>query len=402
MRGPRRSRQAHPRRDVDAAAVTYAAKRWPRCRSRANPSLLELQRAQRPFGGFAAMRWGAAARAGTRVRIAGPDLRARRAAADYWRLARALFAAGFRAAISSTTPLPTTSRRPARCSKRARTRSAAPCSRAAPARPSSRCRRSPICNPTAMSARRRFSRSSSTRRTSWASRCRASTRRCVSGEAFLPALRDALAARGIAGYQAVRDGRRGRDCLRNDGARRARRRRGRAGRDRASRHRRSGARRARSAKSSSRRCSTRLSADPLRHRRPFDVSPGHEPLRAHQRAHQGLDGPRRPDDQGARDVRAPGAGRGHRRRHPEIVKARLVVDQSGRRGSHDAARRSVGAATRSSLDARRGGDRSRDITKLRGEVAFCARGELPNDGKVIDDVRKSSDLALPVVRHSTA
>ena len=30
----------------------------------------------------------------------------------------------------------------------------------------------------------------------------------------------------------------------------------------------------------------------------------------------------------------------------------------------------------------------RDVTKLRGEVAFRAPGELPNDGKVIDDVRK--------------
>ena len=30
----------------------------------------------------------------------------------------------------------------------------------------------------------------------------------------------------------------------------------------------------------------------------------------------------------------------------------------------------------------------RDVTKLRGEVAFHAPGALPNDGKVIDDVRK--------------
>jgi phenylacetate-CoA ligase len=30
----------------------------------------------------------------------------------------------------------------------------------------------------------------------------------------------------------------------------------------------------------------------------------------------------------------------------------------------------------------------REVTKLRGEVAFHARGELANDGKVIDDLRK--------------
>jgi len=30
----------------------------------------------------------------------------------------------------------------------------------------------------------------------------------------------------------------------------------------------------------------------------------------------------------------------------------------------------------------------RDVTKLRGAVAFVAPGTLPNDGKVIEDLRK--------------
>jgi phenylacetate-CoA ligase len=30
----------------------------------------------------------------------------------------------------------------------------------------------------------------------------------------------------------------------------------------------------------------------------------------------------------------------------------------------------------------------RDVTKLRGEVVLRSPGELPNDGKVIEDVRK--------------
>ena len=30
----------------------------------------------------------------------------------------------------------------------------------------------------------------------------------------------------------------------------------------------------------------------------------------------------------------------------------------------------------------------RDVTKLRGEVELVAPGELPNDGKVIEDARK--------------
>ena len=30
----------------------------------------------------------------------------------------------------------------------------------------------------------------------------------------------------------------------------------------------------------------------------------------------------------------------------------------------------------------------RELTKLRGEVSFCAPGSLANDGKVIDDIRR--------------
>jgi phenylacetate-CoA ligase len=34
------------------------------------------------------------------------------------------------------------------------------------------------------------------------------------------------------------------------------------------------------------------------------------------------------------------------------------------------------------------GDSLREVCKLRGEVAFRQRGALPNDGKVIEDLRK--------------
>jgi phenylacetate-CoA ligase len=72
-------------------------------------------------------------------------------------------------------------------------------------------------------------------------------------------------------------------------------------------------------------------------------------------------------------------------RHPEIVKARLVVDNpegNDRMTLHvevpaDASRQSDALAAS-----------IRDITKLRGDVAFRAPGELPNDGKVIDDKRQ--------------
>ena len=56
--------------------------------------LLELQRAQRPFGGFAARRWGEAKRV---FMSPGPLYEPEGWDADYWRLARPLFAAGFRA-----------------------------------------------------------------------------------------------------------------------------------------------------------------------------------------------------------------------------------------------------------------------------------------------------------------
>ncbi len=56
--------------------------------------LLEIQKAQRPFGGFAAVRWGDARRV---FASPGPIYEPEGARPDYWRLARALFAAGFRA-----------------------------------------------------------------------------------------------------------------------------------------------------------------------------------------------------------------------------------------------------------------------------------------------------------------
>lgn len=88
---------------VDALAVTSrtALAALPVTRKH---ELLERQRASRtgdPFGGFAAIGWGAAhspARRARRVfQSPGPIYEPEGHAADYWRMARALFAAGFRA-----------------------------------------------------------------------------------------------------------------------------------------------------------------------------------------------------------------------------------------------------------------------------------------------------------------
>jgi len=74
------------------------------------------------------------------------------------------------------------------------------------------------------------------------------------------------------------------------------------------------------------------------------------------------------------------------KRHKEILKARLVVDNPGgndRMTLHC----EVKGAPPPELD-RAIADSIRDITKLRGEVAFRKPGELPNDGKVIEDAKK--------------
>jgi len=73
------------------------------------------------------------------------------------------------------------------------------------------------------------------------------------------------------------------------------------------------------------------------------------------------------------------------KRHPEISRARLVVDWV------DQADRITLHCETASDDASLPGaiaDSIRAICKLRGEVEIVAPGSLPNDGKVIDDVRQ--------------
>jgi phenylacetate-CoA ligase len=72
-------------------------------------------------------------------------------------------------------------------------------------------------------------------------------------------------------------------------------------------------------------------------------------------------------------------------RHPEIGKARLVVDNPD---GVDRMTLNVEVPPNKSSNAEAIVASIRDVTKLRGEVAFHAPGTLPNDGKVIDDVRK--------------
>lgn len=72
------------------------------------------------------------------------------------------------------------------------------------------------------------------------------------------------------------------------------------------------------------------------------------------------------------------------RRHPEVARARLVVegemasDRMTLQVECTAVPEGLAAALAASL---------RDVTKLRSEVVLVAPGSLPNDGKVIDDLR---------------
>jgi phenylacetate-CoA ligase len=72
------------------------------------------------------------------------------------------------------------------------------------------------------------------------------------------------------------------------------------------------------------------------------------------------------------------------RRHPEVVRARLVV--SGEMANDRMTLRAEVAEPADGLATAIAGS-IRDITKLRGEVEFLVPGKLPNDGKVIEDAR---------------
>ena len=71
-------------------------------------------------------------------------------------------------------------------------------------------------------------------------------------------------------------------------------------------------------------------------------------------------------------------------RYPEVIKARLVV--SGRMGS-DQMTFKVETTSQSSDLVTRLEQTVRDVTKLRADIEFVALNTLPNDGKVIEDVR---------------
>jgi phenylacetate-CoA ligase len=75
------------------------------------------------------------------------------------------------------------------------------------------------------------------------------------------------------------------------------------------------------------------------------------------------------------------------RRHPEVLKARLVVEgETGNdRMTLKCEVKGEPVGLKVALVAS-----MREVTKLRGGVELVAPGSLPNDGKVIEDARKYS------------
>lgn len=72
------------------------------------------------------------------------------------------------------------------------------------------------------------------------------------------------------------------------------------------------------------------------------------------------------------------------RRFPDVLKARLVV--SGEMANDSMTLQVEAASSPAGLDQRIS-EAIRDVTKLRGTVQLLAPGSLPNDGKVIEDAR---------------
>jgi phenylacetate-CoA ligase len=71
-------------------------------------------------------------------------------------------------------------------------------------------------------------------------------------------------------------------------------------------------------------------------------------------------------------------------RHPEVLKGRLVVD---REGARDVMTLQCETQASGEALATEVAGTIQSVCKVRGEVAFVEPGSLPNDGKIIDDVR---------------
>ena len=344
--------------------------------------LLELQKAARPFGGLAATRWGAARRA---FQSPGPIYEPEGAQPDYWRLARALHAAGFRAGhlvhncfSYHLTPAGSMAETAAH---------ALGCTVFPGGTGQTELQVQAIADLGAHGyvGTPSFLRIIVEKADELGIALPTLARALVSGEAFLPSLRDMLGARGIAGYQAYATADLGlvayeteaRDGLVVDEGVLLEIVRPGTGDPVAP------------GEVGEVVVSTLVTVDyPLIRFGTGDLSallPGVSPC---GRTNMRIKGWLGRADQTTK-VKGmfvhPAQVAAIVRRHPEVVKARLVVDNPD---GNDRMTLVVEVAANASSHAEAIVASIREVTKLRGEVAFRVPGELPNDGKVIDDARK--------------
>jgi len=74
------------------------------------------------------------------------------------------------------------------------------------------------------------------------------------------------------------------------------------------------------------------------------------------------------------------------KRHPEILRARMVVDHDGEKNDRMTLRCEV--RNRNDLLAQAITNTLREVCNLRGQVEFADAGSLPNDGRVSEDLRR--------------
>jgi len=185
-------------RQVDAAAITSTAALagLPVVRK---SDLIELQKQQRPFGGLAASHWG---RLGRVFSSPGPIYEPEGRSADYWRTARALYAAGFRAGDlvhNSFSYHMTPGAWILEAGAQALGCTVFP---AGVGQTEQQVAAMADLLPNGYVGTPSFLRILLEKADEMAIKLPSLTKALVSGEAFLPPVRDALLARGIAGYQA--------------------------------------------------------------------------------------------------------------------------------------------------------------------------------------------------------
>jgi phenylacetate-CoA ligase len=367
--------------DVDADAVTSRADlaRLPVTRK---SELLDLQKEARPFGGFCATRWGDARRV---FASPGPIYEPEGARPDWWRLARALFAAGFRAGdlvhncfSYHCTPAGSMLETGAH---------ALGCTvfPGGTGQTEQQVQAMAELQPDGYVGTPSFLRIILDKADEQAIAIPSLSKALVSGEAFLPVLRDALAARGIAAYQVYATADLGniayetvaRSGLVIDEGVLVELVRPGTGDPVAE------------GEVGEVVVTTLFNTDyPLIRFGTGDLSAYLSGVSPCGRTNMRIKGWMGRADQTTK-VKGmfvhPSQIAAIVRRHPEIVRARLVVDSPD---GNDRMTLRVEVPGNRSSDAEGIVASMREITKLRGEVAFQAPGELPNDGKVIDDTRK--------------